>query len=85
MKIEIIPVQTDAQIASLAQIADQVWHETYDPLMETDQVDYMVEQFQSERAVKRQLETGGYRYFMVRGGWQGHWLYRCGSAPHRAG
>lgn len=65
MNIEMIPVQTDAQIGSLAKIADTVWHETYDPLMETAQVDYMVEQFQSEQAVKRQIETGGYRYFMV--------------------
>jgi len=35
MNIEIIPVQSDAQIASLAKIADIVWHETYDPLIET--------------------------------------------------
>jgi len=68
MNIEIILVQSDAQIASLAKIADIVWHETYDPLIETAQVDYMVEQFQSEQAVKKQMETAGYRYFMVRRG-----------------
>lgn len=67
MHIELVPIQTEQQIKSLAKIADIVWHETYDPLMETAQVDYMVEQFQSEQAVKKQMETGGYRYFMVRG------------------
>ena len=60
-----IPVTTEEQIAALCEIAERVWHLTYDPLLPAGQVEYMLEKFQSPHAVKAQLETLNYRYFMA--------------------
>ena len=34
-------------LEQIAQLAEQIWHEHYDALLGTDQVNYMVEHFQS--------------------------------------
>lgn len=59
-------VKTDAQIESTAAIADEIWHEWFPAILSADQIDYMVEKFQSAKAIKRQLAEEGYRYFLIR-------------------
>lgn len=63
--LNVVKIETEEGIRQVAEIADIVWHETYNPLMEKEQVDYMVENFQSEKAIKRQIRQEGYSYFMV--------------------
>lgn len=65
MKIELKKVETQAQIDSLCKIAERVWHLTYDTLTPPGQTDYMLEKFQSDRAVKDQMENLNYRYYMM--------------------
>jgi len=60
------PVIGQDQIKSLCAIADIVWHETYDPILPKGQTDYMVETFQSESAVKEQMQNQGYMYYLIR-------------------
>lgn len=56
---------TDEQgIKELAELAEEIWHEHYDPLLGAEQVTYMVDMFQSEKAVKGQFENG-YNYYFV--------------------
>lgn len=47
------------QIAALAEI---IWHEHYESILGVDQVNYMVEHFQSLPAMKAQIANQGYRY-----------------------
>ena len=68
MKIELKKVETEEEIAAMCQVAEKVWHLTYDALLAPGQVDYMVERFQSPRAVKEQMAHDGYQYHMVLGG-----------------
>ena len=65
MSIQMIPVTTEDQIDALCKIAEQVWHLTYDPLLPTGQVEYMLEKFQSPYAVKNQMKNMNYRYYMA--------------------
>ena len=65
MNIEMIPVKTDEQIAVLCKIAERVWHLTYDALLPEGQVEYMLDKFQSPHAVKEQMKTLNYRYYMA--------------------
>ncbi len=65
MEIQLKKVETQAQIDSLCAIAERVWHLTYDPLLPQGQVDYMLDKFQSDHAVKDQMQNLGYRYYMV--------------------
>ena len=60
-----IPVETPEQIAALAEMARGVWHEYFPPLLPEGQIDYMVERFQSEPALTRQISEEGYSYFFI--------------------
>lgn len=66
MKIELVKVETKEQINILSAIAERVWHLTYDSLVPDGQVEYMIEKFQSPKAVEDQMEHLNYRYYMAR-------------------
>ncbi|PCI73174.1 MAG: GNAT family N-acetyltransferase [Gammaproteobacteria bacterium] len=51
-----------ATIKPLVKLASIIWHEHYDAIIGDEQVDYMLEKFQSEKAIAEQ-QTEGYRYF----------------------
>ena len=65
MKLQFIPVETESQIHLLASMADKVWHEFFSGIITVEQVDYMVERFQSETALTRQIDVDGYEYFFL--------------------
>lgn len=50
---------------TIAQLATQIWREHYGNLLQERQIDYMLEKFQSERAVKVQMEQDGYTYYII--------------------
>jgi len=54
--------QTD--IAAVVKIAKPIWHQHYDPIIGKQQVDYMLEKFQSTQAIQEQIAEG-YRYYQV--------------------
>lgn len=56
---------TDSEVDSVAALATKIWHEFFPKILTTDQIDYMVEKFQSAPAMREQLR-GGYRYYAVR-------------------
>lgn len=59
-------VETEPQIAELAAMADEIWHEYWPAIIGEDQTDYMVEQFQSVSAIKRDRSDHNYRYWIIR-------------------
>lgn len=65
MKIQFKQVKTQEDIAQVASLAKVIWHHTYDRLLPQGQVEYMLEQFQSEQAVVKQMEQQNYRYFLI--------------------
>ncbi len=65
MAVKFIPIVSDEQITNLAFMADTVWHEWFVGIISTEQIDYMVNKFQSFQAVKKQIEKDGYEYFFM--------------------
>lgn len=65
MKTELMWVGTEEQIEALCRIAERVWHLTYDSLVPEGQVEYMIEKFQSPHAIKEQMTSLNYRYYMM--------------------
>lgn len=61
-------VKTDTQIETAAALADEIWHEFFPTVLSAEQIDYMVEKFQSEQAMKEQLKSEGYKYFLLLNG-----------------
>ena len=65
MEIAWEKVDSQGQIDTLCRIAEKVWHLTYDPLLPQGQVEYMLDKFQSDHAVKAQMKEQGYRYYLL--------------------
>ncbi|WP_191859129.1 GNAT family N-acetyltransferase [Hanstruepera ponticola] len=53
-----------ADIKLTTQLAHKIWNQHYEPIIGQDQVNYMVDKFQSESAITKQLEDG-YLYFLI--------------------
>ena len=62
---------TEIKVASTSQdylkieaIADIIWREHYIPIVGKPQIDYMLDKFQSAKAIEKQIENG-YEYFSI--------------------
>ena len=64
MQLTIQPVSGD-QIDTLAALASEIWHEFFPAILSAEQIDYMVDKFQSAHAMRDQMAHDGYRYFFV--------------------
>lgn len=63
--ISILPVKTDAEIHDIANLAEEIWHQHFTPIIGEAQVNYMVDKFQSYPAIKSQIEQEGYEYYQI--------------------
>ncbi len=61
--LQILPFEK-SDIPTVVKIAKTIWHQHYDPIIGKQQVDYMLEKFQSARAIQEQI-TDGYQYYQV--------------------
>ena len=52
-------------IKELASLACAIWHEYWTCILSPEQIDYMVENFQSEKAMKNQVENENYTYYFI--------------------
>lgn len=57
-------VKDGAAIRTVAALARETWASHYTPIIGAEQVAYMLEKFQSEAAIRKQLRSG-YEYYLV--------------------
>ena len=57
-----INIKTDEDIEKLAGLASEIWHEYWPVILSLEQIDYMIEKFQSFNAIKKQIEEERYIY-----------------------
>lgn len=53
------------QIKELANLTSSIWHEYWTCILLPEQIDYMVENFQSEKAITNQIENENYTYYFI--------------------
>lgn len=53
------------EILELADLAFEIWHEYWIRILSLAQIDYMVEKFQSEKAIRNQIKSENYTYFFI--------------------
>lgn len=61
---EITQVAGREHIREVAGLAREIWTQHYVPIIGQQQVDYMLEKFQSEAAIAEQIATG-YEYYVI--------------------
>ncbi len=59
-------VTSDELIKKVSELAEEIWHEHYEPIIGKEQVDYMIDRFQSETAISNQLRNDGYVYYLLK-------------------
>ena len=65
MQIEFIRVkEEESEMQKLSALATEIVREHFDPLIGKPQNDYMLAKFQTEEAIRQQMEDG-YRYYWV--------------------
>jgi ribosomal protein S18 acetylase RimI-like enzyme len=58
-------VETEEEVAYLAQLASEIWYEYFVSIISNEQIDYMVEKFQSVHAITDQIKNQGYEYYFM--------------------
>ena len=66
LAIQKITDPESGEVKILADLAFEIWHEHFVSILSEEQIEYMVEKFQSEPAMRAQLENQGYLYYLAR-------------------
>lgn len=66
--LEYLKIKNDNDINKFIKLADEIWHEYFPFLLSEEQINYMLEKFQSFNAIKAQQEEGYEYYFMLNEG-----------------
>lgn len=65
MELTFAVVRAPAEIKAIAELAGIIWREHYPSIITHEQIDYMLDRFQSPQAIAEQIEVEGYRYYSV--------------------
>ena len=60
-----VKVESDEQITELCKLAKEIWNEYSICFISQEQIDYMLEKFQSEQVVKGQINFQNYQYYFL--------------------
>ncbi len=52
-------------IPKLAKLTSSIWHEYWTQILSPEQIDYMVDKFQSEKAILEQYKNENYTYYYI--------------------
>ena len=62
--LEFVEVKLN-DIKEFAKLTSEIWHEYWTCILSNEQIDYMVEKFQSENAIINQINNENYTYFYI--------------------
>lgn len=65
MDVKLYRVSSSEDVLELAAMADDIWHEYFVSILSEDQIEYMVDQFQSAPAMTKQMVNQGYEYYFI--------------------
>ena len=63
--IKFIPATNNSDYRLISKLAKDIWTEHYTPIIGVAQVNYMLEKFQSEKAITDQSLINNYKYFTI--------------------
>ena len=66
MNITFEQVITKEQIKVLADTANVVWHDAFKEILTLEQIEYMIEKFQSFQALSQAIQDNGYKYYLIK-------------------
>ena len=79
--MDFINIKSEEEIQALANLASEIWHEYWTVILSIQQIDYMVEKFQSTVAIENQIKGERYVYNILKD--NGNILGYFGVAPKK--
>ena len=76
----IIDVINENQLAIVESLAREIWTEYYTPFIGSDQVNYMLDKFQSRAAIAYQIKSEGYLFYLIED--DGNYIGYLGVKPN---
>ncbi len=55
----------DLELEILVNLASEIWHEYWPCILSPEQIDYMVDKFQSYKAIQNQIKEDKYSYYFI--------------------
>ena len=65
MRFDVMPVATEKQISEIETAANHVWHNYYKDIYSPEQIDYMLEKYQSRAALRQQIANHNIYYMLL--------------------
>ena len=63
--VDFMRVNSPDDVMRVADIADKVWREHYKGILSDEQIEYMIDEFQSPTAITRQMVNKHYEYYLL--------------------
>lgn len=63
--IKILEARNSTQIKIIENLAKEIFHEVYDPIIPAEHTAYFLTEFQTENAIERQIKNEGFSYFLL--------------------
>ncbi|OUR91090.1 GNAT family N-acetyltransferase [Flavobacteriales bacterium 34_180_T64] len=60
----VLKATSECDIATVERLAQIIWRHHYEPIIGTNQVEYMLDKFQSSEAILSQIKAG-YEYYLI--------------------
>ncbi|MCL1794979.1 MAG: GNAT family N-acetyltransferase [Oscillospiraceae bacterium] len=70
-----------SEAVAVANLADEIWREHYTPIIGTEQVEYMLQKFQSAEQICEDIKRNKYTYFTAERIKSGEMVGYCASQP----
>lgn len=62
--MRILLIKKNKEVLEVEKLGKEIWTEHYEPIIGIDQVNYMLDKFQSEKAISQQIDEG-YEYYQL--------------------
>ena len=63
MSVSLIKATRDEELKVISSCAEKIWNEYYISILSKEQIDYMIDKFQSVEHMKLQISKEGYEYY----------------------
>ncbi|MEG2520926.1 MAG: GNAT family N-acetyltransferase [Christensenellaceae bacterium] len=65
MKAALKSIRKERDFLTISMLAHEIWREHYAAIISSDQIEYMLEKYQTVNAIKSAI-AGGYEYFLIK-------------------
>ena len=67
-KVDFVQVANSDHVTKIVDLADTIWRECYKGILSDEQIEYMVDRYQSDNVVTKKMINEGYEFYLINNG-----------------